>query len=242
MSPADLGEIACWLDFPEKLWRNFHVALASTTLSAPGLGWMMPLLWRVRGNGPITAPVFSRGVSVWFLLPSGGVLVSEVCSVDWSSMSSKGLSGAAAALEDGFWVAESSWRLSPSLRGAEVELRVIGEVSSSGPVRECWVLVSPKTLPHKLESRTSNFSPCMAVDLHKTSCEIGRQRPSSFPVSCFCTELAETGFRQSGACRGNRFLCLQCAQEAHFPVSGVVLRSVTLLGWINGCGGGPLRS
>lgn len=46
-----------------------------------------------------------------------------------------------------------------------MEFRVSGEFSSSGAVLERGVLVSPKTPSHKLESRTSNFSPFMAVDL-----------------------------------------------------------------------------
>lgn len=73
------------------------MALASSTIPAPGPG----LLWRARGSGAVTAPVFSRGVGIW-LLPSAEELVSEVCSVDRSRMSSEGLSGAASALDEGF--------------------------------------------------------------------------------------------------------------------------------------------
>lgn len=76
------------------------MALASSTIPAPVPGFMMGLLWRARGSGAIIAPVFSRGVGVW-LLPSANALVSEFCSVDCSRMSSEGLSGAAAALEEG---------------------------------------------------------------------------------------------------------------------------------------------
>lgn len=168
------------------------MALASITVSAPGLSLTVGLLWRESGSDPTS--VFSMAEGVWLPLPSAGMLVSEGCSVDCRRVSSEDLSsGAAAALLGGFSVAKSSWRLSTSLRGAEVEFRVSGEFSSSGSVHERWVFVSPKTLPHKIESRKSNF---MAVDLGtKIHVKLGDKVVAvSLPDSHFCTDRAKTGF------------------------------------------------
>lgn len=102
-----------------------------------------------------------------------------------------------------------------------MEFRVSGEFSSSGAVLERGVLVSPKTPSHKLESRTSNFSPFMAVDLGtKFHVEL---RNKDLPDSHFCTNVLKLDLDN-----------LVCAEETGFCVYSVLRKLVFLFLYLFG--------
>ena len=128
--------------------------LERITDSALGLNLRVDSVWRARVcNFSIPSPVFSVGVRVRFLTPSGDPLVSEASGIDFRRLSSEVLeSGAVATSVDVIWGVGSTWRLCPLFGGTEAEVAFFWEFSSSVVVQACIGPLSPKPPLHKLET------------------------------------------------------------------------------------------
>lgn len=162
MPLTEFNEMSCWFDFLSKLRRNFSVELERMTVSAPGLTLMLDSVERARFWSPTSPPsVFSVGMSVGFLIPSGRVLVSEGGSVDCRGLFSEVLASGVVTLSAAeIWEVDCIPRLCVF---TEEKATFFWKFSSSGVVQECSVLLSPMPPLHKLESRTNNFAPFIST-------------------------------------------------------------------------------
>lgn len=199
-----LGEMACWLVFLAKLWRNFIVELERTTDSALGLNLRLGLVGRARGCNFSTPSVFSGGVRVGFLTFPGGEPVSEGGRVDFSRLSSEVLASGTVTIS-----ADMIWGVGSILfRETVAEAMFSREPASSAVVQVCVVLISPKPPFHKLESRINSLALFISVVWSKKAhVKLGDTVLQVFSTAASTLDL----LRQS-------FANLRCVEEIGFCV------------------------